>query len=663
MPGRKLILLALPLFTAVFAPAQNFDASGNGSLKGDYFIREVLIAGQNSTTGVISSANSAIGVATFDGNGGYKFAGQGTGTGAVGAVANQSFTGTYAVSASGLLIVQSFISTTDNCFGGVAAIGPSAFVASATEGTSVDILIGIPAGANASSGTLKGAYTAGYIDFTNADINMVREASFNATADGAGNLGNVAVTGTAVNLGGTPASQTVSGVSYTLSGEGAGSVNFGSASSAQLISGSKTLYISADGGIILGGNPGGFDLMVGIRGLTSPATNATNSALYYVAGLEDSVDTSSQPTTHLIDSYYGSTNANGLGTAISHNRIQSFAFPVYDFTYDAQYSVPANGAFNDGLFYNYALGANGQAFVATGTQGFYSLIVGFGAPKFSGPGVYLNPVGVVNAANFAPVTNPIAPNEIVTIYGSGLAASTVSAPSLPLPTSLGGVQVTVNGQAAPLIYVTPGQIAFIVPQAISPFFNVLNATVQVVNNNVKSNPVTVYTSLTAPGIFSAGGNAIGGAAAQHASGTFPLVTSANPAKIGEGVVLYATGLGGVTPSVGDGAPAPSSPLSSVNDTADEVDYGATKANLAFAGLTPGLAGLYQLNTSVATGTAAGNQPVNLSTPDGVSTESTLAISGSTTSSSARITPSTVRPHPQVKSIQGIKTEGLKDRAR
>jgi uncharacterized protein (TIGR03437 family) len=148
-----------------------------------------------------------------------------------------------------------------------------------------------------------------------------------------------------------------------------------------------------------------------------------------------------------------------------------------------------------------------------------------------------------------------------------------SAPSLPLPTTLSGVQVTINGQAAPLFYVTPGQIAALVPQAITPANNVFYATVQVVNNNTKSNAVTVYTNYTAPGVFSAGGNGIGLAAAQLAN--YSLVTSSNPAAVGSTVVLYATGLGTVSPTVADGAAAPSSPPATATDT-----------GAVYVGLTP-----------------------------------------------------------------------------
>ena len=69
---------------------------------------------------------------------------------------------------------------------------------------------------------------------------------------------------------------------------------------------------------------------------------------------------------------------------------------------------------------------------------------------YSGSGVYLNPLGIVNAASYAPVTNPVAPNELVSLFGENLAASVLAAPGLPLPTTLSGVEVTVNDQPAPL---------------------------------------------------------------------------------------------------------------------------------------------------------------------------------------------------------------------
>jgi uncharacterized protein (TIGR03437 family) len=612
-PCKLMRIIVLFSIVAAGAFGQNFDTSNNALLKGDYFIREVLITGQN-VSGTINSASSAIGVATFDGAGNYKFAGTGT----------QGTTGTYGVAANGLLYIQSFVDSTQYAYGGVSGIGPTAFVASATEGTSGDLLVAIPAGSSVTAAALSGSYSAGYVAFPSADVTQVRQASCGFTADGAGHLSNVVVSGAALNLGGNSGIQAISGATYTLTGEGTGTLSLGASSSTQVLSGSLNFYLSADGNIFIAGTPGGYDLIVGARSLTGTASNSSWNNVFFTGALEDTVS----GTTHALDAFYGSWNANGQGVSVAHDRYQSLAQPqqVYDYTFDSQSSVQSNGTVAPAdIPFQVTLAAGGRVFIATGTQGLYSLLVGFAAPAYSGKGVYLNPLGVVSAANFAPITNPVAPGEIVTLFGSGLSSGTVSAPALPLPTTLGGVQVNINGQAVPLFYVSPGQLTVLVPQAITPQNGIENATFQVVNNGVTSNAVTVYTNYTAPGVFSAGGNGIGPAAAQLAN--YSLISTSNPATPGSAVVLYAGGLGTVSPGVADGAAAPSSPTAQVTDT-DAVFVGEVQENIQFDGLTPGLAGLYQLNVSIAAGTPSGSVFADISTPDAYTSETTLAVAGS-----------------------------------
>jgi uncharacterized protein (TIGR03437 family) len=188
---------------------------------------------------------------------------------------------------------------------------------------------------------------------------------------------------------------------------------------------------------------------------------------------------------------------------------------------------------------------------------------------------------------------------------------------------LGGVQVTINGHAVPLVYVTPTQIVAQVPQSITPANGVNYATVQVINNNVKSNAATVYTNYTAPGVFAASG--VGFAAAQRQN--YSVITAANPAQIGETIVLYASGLGMVNPTVSDGAAAPSSvPLAMTVDM-DQVYIGLQAGKVAFNGLTPGLAGLYQLNTTILAGTPIGVDLADISTPDAYTSQAVVAVAG------------------------------------
>jgi uncharacterized protein (TIGR03437 family) len=624
---------AAALFIVATASAQNPDTSGNASLKGAYFVREVMMTG--AADGSVASAGSAVGVATFDGNGNYTFTGQGTSL-ASGPNSALSVTGTYSVAANGFFQMQSLVANStssvfgnDTEFGGVSALGPSAFVASTTEGDNVAMMVGIPIGSGVSNSSFSGNYTAGTIDFPNADITSVREATFNLTADGAGNLGNVATSGAGANLGGTILNQTNSGVTYSLSSAGNGTINFGAAATSQLVSGTKTFYISADGNIIVGGSPTGFDMLVGIRALTSPATNATANQLYYMGALEDMVDPTGQ-TTNSIDAFYGSENANGGGTSLFHNRINSLIYTVYDYTFDTEYTMASNGTIpvGSGAPYSYTFGVNGQAFIATGDvlgSNLYSLNIGLGMPTYSGTGVYLSPNGIVNSANFAPITNPIAPNEFITLFGTGLATTATGATSLPLPTSLGGVQVMINGIAAPLDYVSPTEIVALVPSSISPDNNVYYATLQVSSNNATSNAVTVYTSDTAPGVF-ANPIAVGAAAAEHAA-DYSVISESNPAQINETIIVYLAGLGAVDPPVTpDGAAAPSSPLSVATDPNIFVDFSGVQAvsPLPFAGLTPTAAGLYQINVPIPTGTPS-NVYVDISTTDAYASQATLSV--------------------------------------
>jgi uncharacterized protein (TIGR03437 family) len=631
--------ISATLFLAVAASGQNFDSSGNASLKGDYFVREVLMTGDAS--GAVTAAASVTGVAHFDGNGNYTFNGQGTSL-ASGPNASVSLSGTYSVASNSFLkitsLAQTFLDSTtpDIDFGGLSAIGPSAFVASATEGTNVTMLVGIPAGSNVSNTAFKGAYTGGAIDYPNASITDVREGTFTLNSDGAGNIGGVAVSGAGALLqNGTALNQTDLLVSYALSGEGSGTINFGAAANSQLVSGTKVFYISADGNLVLGGSATGYDMLVGMKALApGTGTNATASGDYFMTALEDEVDPTGA-STNLLDAYYGSVNALGTGTAIFHNRFQSLQFLVYDYTLDSTlFDLSSSGTVPIGgdTPYSYTFGANGQAYIATGdtTNSYYSLTLGLAMQKFSGSGIYLTPNGIVNSANFAPITNPIAPGELITLFGNFGASlgNGTTATTLPLPTTLAQVSVSINGSPAPLDYVSPTQIIAQVPSAISPDNSVYYATIVVTNNGVASNPVTVYTSNTAPGVF-ANPVAVGAAAAQH--GDYSLISDTSPANTNETIIIYTGGLGAVTPPiVPDGGPAIAFPPGNiVNDQNVSVDFSYDfSMSLPFIGATPTTAGLYQIDAVVPSGTASNNF-LDVGTTDGYTSMTTIRVGAAT----------------------------------
>jgi uncharacterized protein (TIGR03437 family) len=345
-----------------------------------------------------------------------------------------------------------------------------------------------------------------------------------------------------------------------------------------------------------------------------------------------------------------------------------------DYTYSSAYTVQGDGTIAPtDIPYQFTLGVNGQAFIATGTPGLYSLTLGLGAVKYTGTGVFVNPLGVVNAANFAPVTNPIAPNELIAIVGSGLASGPAHAQSLPLPTTLGGVSVTINGQPAPLIDVQPGQIAALVPATISPSApnNAPYATVVVTNNGVPSNPVTVFTSETAPGVFSIGSlAAVGPAAAQHANFTLIGASSpGTPAVVGEKVVIYVAGLGAVSPPVPVGTAAPSDVLSRATTQFLTLDFCCDSSSnpvfttVDFAGLTPTTAGLYQVNVGIPSFSGPNDVYVELSTQEGTTSEATLNISGQVAGSgiagqaAQAARKSATRPNRQTRRRPGLTARG------
>src|SRR4029077_17021423 len=101
----------------------------------------------------------------------------------------------------------------------------------------------------------------------------------------------------------------------------------------------------------------------------------------------------------------------------------------------------------------------------------------------------------------------------------------------------------------------------------------------------------------------------------------------SPAIGGETIILYATGQGpALTVPVSTGAAAPSSPTAQV---APSVAVTATIAGknvpVAYAGLTPGLVGLLQVNLQVPSGLPPGDYPLLLMVGGATSNTATIRI--------------------------------------
>ncbi|HWD98631.1 MAG TPA: IPT/TIG domain-containing protein [Bryobacteraceae bacterium] len=203
---------------------------------------------------------------------------------------------------------------------------------------------------------------------------------------------------------------------------------------------------------------------------------------------------------------------------------------------------------------------------------------------------------ITNAASS--LSGPIAPGEIVTIYGAGLGPSTLTQYKPDsngyIPTTLAGVQVTFNNAPAPLIYVSATQIAAIVPYSMH---NAGTAQVSVNYNGGTSVVMPVPVVDTAPGIFTANTTGSGQAAAVNADGT--LNSTAHPAKIGNDISLFVTGEGQTTPEGVDGKPAPLNPPYPKPNAGVSVMIGGQPALVSYYGGAPGeVAGLMQVNVQI-----------------------------------------------------------------
>ncbi len=253
-------------------------------------------------------------------------------------------------------------------------------------------------------------------------------------------------------------------------------------------------------------------------------------------------------------------------------------------------------------------------------SGTIQVTVGF--QQFTQPPV-VTAGGVVNAASFAPQA-PLAPGTLISVFGSQLSQSVAGASTLPLPMDLGGSSLFIAGTQAPLLYASNGQLNAMIPYGIQ-----VNAGQQFVISRGSSLSVAQGLAIAAasPGIFTldGSGKGQGDVFVAHSDFTQTLSDAGHPATAGDFVVIYCTGLGEVTPTLTAGMPAPLDRLSpTVNPVT--VSIGGVKAAVQFAGLTPGFAGLYQVNVIVPAGVTPGaSVVVSISEAGQLSSPVTMAV--------------------------------------
>jgi uncharacterized protein (TIGR03118 family) len=213
---------------------------------------------------------------------------------------------------------------------------------------------------------------------------------------------------------------------------------------------------------------------------------------------------------------------------------------------------------------------------------------------------------LVSALNAAQVTGGIAPNTYITVKGNNLAATKRSwatadfgTTGKALPTSLDGVSVTLNGEPAYLIYISPVQINLLTP---TDMLSTGRITVQVTNGTLTSSTVNVTPQAVAPSFFV--WDTASHIAATHADysaiGTATSTPPGTPATPGETIVLWGNGWGATNPAAVNGqvlsgaAPMVQMPT---------IQFSSLNGTVAFAGLTG--TGLYQFNVTIPSNVADG----------------------------------------------------------
>ena len=214
---------------------------------------------------------------------------------------------------------------------------------------------------------------------------------------------------------------------------------------------------------------------------------------------------------------------------------------------------------------------------------------------------------VTNAASFLSGGSA---GALATLFGTHLSVNlqgVSTASALPLPTSLGGAVVTVNGIRAPLVAVVnvngQEQINFQIPWELAGQQSV---SVVVANGLSSSAAVNVPLTTAQPGVFvidDANGGAI-----EHADGS--VVTPASAAARGETVLVFATGLGPTSPTIVSGQAAPGSPLS-LTTSMPTVTIAGMPTIISFSGQAPGFVGLNQINLQVPANAPIGSQDLIL----------------------------------------------------
>jgi uncharacterized protein (TIGR03437 family) len=200
---------------------------------------------------------------------------------------------------------------------------------------------------------------------------------------------------------------------------------------------------------------------------------------------------------------------------------------------------------------------------------------------------------IVNAASNA--AGALAPYTFATIYGTDLSYSTRAIASEDirsgrLPTELGGVRVNIGNQLAAIYYVSPGQINLLIPT--TKVMNWPQVEILIVIDGKVGPAVAMKLLEAAPALFQWGPTTV---VATRPDWTH--ITAAAPARPGDIVILFATGLGETKPpTIWLQAPSGEAPLERMSEFGVILDSALLeREKVLYAGAAPRFAGLYQIN--------------------------------------------------------------------
>jgi len=212
--------------------------------------------------------------------------------------------------------------------------------------------------------------------------------------------------------------------------------------------------------------------------------------------------------------------------------------------------------------------------------------------------VRLLPEGVLNGGSL--LSGPVAPGEIITLFGSGIGPVSAQQPlGSPSTTLLAASRVLFDGTPAPLLYAAPNQINAVVPYKVD---GKTTTQLQVESQGQVIAGLALSVATAVPAIFTLGASGVGPGAILNQDSS--LNTPLNPADRGSVVSVFATGAGQTDPPGIDGQVAGAIlpiPLLRV-----AVQIGRMDAQVLYAGAAPGLiSGVLQVNVLVPLGAPSG----------------------------------------------------------